>query len=92
MIAKLTDEQRHALETGGGRPVEVQDERNDKVYYLLNESAYLHLQGLQAEHEQQSHDRLRRLIEEGMESPGVPADKAFARLREIAVRLSRPTT
>jgi len=35
-----------------------------------------------------AHRQLQLLIQEGIDSPAVPAEKAFARLREIARRLA----
>jgi len=88
-MTKLTDEQRRALESSSGHPVPVEDTATSKVYYLLDEEAFLHLKGLQAEHEDHCQDQLRRLIEQGIHSPEVPAREAFARLRKLASDISQ---
>jgi hypothetical protein len=89
MSVKLSDEQRQALESSSGQPLPVQDEQSHSVYYLLNEEAFLHLQSLNAAHDDRCKVRLRELIDEGIQSPGVPANEAFARLRAWAEELSR---
>lgn len=89
MNVKLSDEQRHALDVVADHPLPVEDEQNRKMYYLVNEESFLHLQGLQTEHEHRCHEQLRQLIDDGIRSPGVPAHEAFARLRAVAEELSR---
>ncbi len=89
MNIKLSDEQRHALEASADQPLPIEDEQSRQLYYLLKEEAFLHLQGLQAEHEHECQERLRGLIDEGIRSPGLSADEAFARLRAVADDLSR---
>jgi hypothetical protein len=87
MTTKLTDEQREAMEACGGQPVLVADESTNKVYYLLNEEAFAHLRGLQSAHEDECRSKLRELIEEGIRSGEIPADKAFNDLRDEVNRL-----
>jgi hypothetical protein len=89
MTTKLTDEQRQAVEACPGRPVRVDDETTNKVYYLLNEEAFAHLRGLQATHDQECQTRLRELIEEGSRSGEIPATNAFSNLRAEADRLAQ---
>ncbi len=81
MTTKLTDEQRRAIEACAGQPVVVADEATHKVYYLLNEEAFAHLRGLQAAHEDACSAKLRDLVEEGVRSGELPAEKAFSDLR-----------
>ena len=81
MTTKLTDEQRKAVEACAGQPVLVADEATQKVYYLLNEEAFAHLRGLQSAHDEASRATLRALINEGIQSGEIPADKAFSDLR-----------
>jgi hypothetical protein len=81
MTTKLTDEQRRAVEACAGQPVVVADEATKKIYYLLNEEAFAHLRSLQREHEQTCRDKLRALVEDGMRSGELEADKAFSDLR-----------
>ncbi len=89
MSVKLSDEQRQALEQAPQQAVLVEDQQNRKLYYLLDAQAYLHLEGLRSDQEQRCHEQLRQLIDEGIQSPGVPADEAFVRLRSFADQLSR---
>jgi hypothetical protein len=84
MTAKLTDEQRRAIEACAGQPVLVADEANNKVYYLLNEEAFVHLRGLQSAHDDACRSKLRALIEEGIRSGEIPAEKVFSDLRAEA--------
>ena len=87
MTTKLTDEQRQAVEACAGQPVRVADEATNKVYYLLNEEAFAHLRGLQSAHDEECRSKLRELIEEGIQSGEIPADKAFGDLRDEVHRL-----
>ena len=87
MTTKLTDEQRAAVEACAGQPVRVADEATNKVHYQLSEEAFAHLRGLQAAHDEECRSKLRQLIEEGIRSGEIPADKAFADLRAEANRL-----
>lgn len=88
MTTKLTDEQRRALAACAGEPVLVADDASDKVYYLLNEEAFAYLRSLQAEHDELCRTRLRGLIEEGIRSGEIPAEKAFADLHAHATKLA----
>jgi hypothetical protein len=88
MTTKLTDEQRKAIETCAGEPVLVADDTTSKVYYLLNEEAFAHLRGLQQAHDDECRSKLRELIEDGIRSGEIPADKAFSDLRTEAQRLA----
>jgi hypothetical protein len=81
MTTKLTDEQRREVEACAGQPVVVADEATHKIYYLLNEDAFAHLRSLQAAHEEACRAKLLALVEEGMRSGEIPADKAFSDLR-----------
>ncbi len=87
MTTKLTDEQRKAVEACAGQPVLVADEATNKVYYLLNEEAFAHLRGLQSAHDEECRSKLRALIEEGIRSGEIPAERAFADLRAEANKL-----
>lgn len=87
MIAKLTDEQRRAVEACAGQPVLVADEATNKTYYLLNEEAFAHLSGLQSAQDDACRSKLRELIDQGIRSGEIPADKAFSDLRAEADRL-----
>jgi hypothetical protein len=87
MTTKLTDEQRKAVEACAGQPVRVADEVTNKVYYLLNEEAFAHLRGLQSAHDEECRSKLRELIDEGIRSGEIPADRAFKDLRDEVNRL-----
>jgi hypothetical protein len=92
MTTKLTDEQRRAVEACAGQPVVVSDEATHKIYYLLNEEAFAHLRSLQAAHEEDCRAKLRTLIEEGIRSGELAADKAFSDLRaELNKRVGSST-
>ncbi len=81
MTTKLTDEQRKAIEACAGQPVLVADDANSKVYYLLNEEAFAHLRGLQQAHDDECRSKLRTLIDDGIRSGEIPAEKAFSDLQ-----------
>jgi hypothetical protein len=87
MTTKLTDEQRKAIEACAGEPVLVADESSNKVYYLLNEEAFAHLRGLQSAHDDECQSKLRALVEAGIRSGEIPAEKAFSDLRAEANKL-----
>jgi hypothetical protein len=87
MTTKLTDEQRKAVEACAGQPVLVADEASNKVYYLLNEEAFAHLRGLQAARDEECRATLRTLIDEGIRSGEITAEKAFSNLRAEANKL-----
>jgi hypothetical protein len=85
MQVPLSPQQRDAIAAHPGEPLAVVDEfGNAAGYYLVPAPAFLHLQSLSAENAQQRQNELRRLIEEGLESPDVPAEEAFDRLRKLA--------
>jgi hypothetical protein len=88
MTTKLTDEQRKAVEACAGQPVLVADDATNKLYYLLNEEAFAHLRGLQSAHEPKCRSKLGALVEEGIRSGEIPAEKAFADLRVEALNIS----
>jgi hypothetical protein len=87
MTTKLTDEQRQAIEACAGQPVLVADDATNKVYYLLNEEAFVHLRGLQSAHDDACRSRLRTIIDEGIRSGEIPAEKAFSDLRAEANKM-----
>jgi hypothetical protein len=87
MTTKLTDEQREAVEACAGQPVQVADDATNKMYYLLNEEAFAQLRGLQTAHDEECKSKLRELIEEGIRSGEIPANKAFEGLRDEVNRL-----
>jgi hypothetical protein len=88
MQVPLSPQQRDAIAAHPGEPLAVVDEFGNAGYYLVPAPAFLHLQGLNEASDRQSHEQLRRLIQEGIESPGIPADEAFERLRRFAESLA----
>lgn len=73
MAARITDEMRNEIAARPGEPVTVIDEQGKKVYYLVEENTPL----------------LRALIQEGIDSPEIPAEEAFSELRNRAVEISQ---
>jgi hypothetical protein len=88
MQVPLSPQQRDAIAANPGETLAVIDEFGNAGYYLVPAPAFLHLQGLNEATDRDSHERLRRLIQEGIDSPGVPADEAFERLRRFADALA----
>lgn len=88
MQVPLSPQQRDAIAAHPGEPLAVVDEFGTAGYYLVPASAFLHLQGLNEASDRQSHEQLRRLIQKGIDSPEVPADEAFERLRRFADALA----
>jgi hypothetical protein len=54
---------------------------------LINEEAHADLRGLQVAHDEECRSKLRQLVEEGIRSGEIPADKALADLRAEVNRL-----
>jgi hypothetical protein len=77
MASKITQQQRDDLHASHGQPVPVEDEVGHKVYYLV-EADYLHT----------SRERLKGLIQDGINARHVPSDEAEDRLRSYADRLA----
>jgi hypothetical protein len=77
MASKITKQQREDLNASNGQPVPVEDDEGNKVYYIV-EADYLHT----------SHEQLKALIQEGINSKHVPAEEAEAELRRYADRLA----
>jgi hypothetical protein len=90
MTTKLSDEQREALKACAGGPVRVADEKTNQIYYLLDENAFVHLRGLQSEHEEECRIKLQQLVEEGICSAEIPAAEVFSFLRAEAKKLAGP--
>lgn len=91
MEAKLTPQQREAILAHQGQPVAVIDDASNERFYLIAEPALRHLQELASDNAAQRREHLRQLIQEGIDSPGVPVDEAFARLDDTAKRLAGQT-
>ena len=78
MASKITKQQREDLKASNGQPVPVEDDEAHKVYFLVD-ADYLHT----------SHERLKALIQEGIEAIPIPAEQAEAELRRYADQLAR---
>ena len=73
MAADITDEMRNEIAAHPGEPVPIIDRQSQKVYYLVEENTPL----------------LKALIQEGIASPEVSAEEAFAQLRQRAAEISQ---
>ena len=87
MSVSITSEQRAAFQAQAGAPLRLVDEQNQQAFYLIDEASLLHMQAISNEKGAESENRLRALIQEGIDSPGIPADQAAARLRQFAQKL-----
>ena len=86
MSIKLSAEQADAIRRGQGR-VEAEDDAGEP-YVIIHKDVYTHLKVLSAEADQQSRQRLRDLIQAGIESGDYqPHDQVFAELRQYAANL-----
>lgn len=87
MNLSITSEQRNAFQAQAGAPLRLVDEQNQQAFYLIDEASLLHMRAISREKSAESDIRLRALIQEGIDSPGIPADQAAARLRQFAQKL-----
>jgi hypothetical protein len=87
MDIPLSPQQRDAINARPGEPVPLIDAASSERYFLVPAPAFLHLQGLAKESDEHCHRQLKQLIREGIDSPSVDAEKAFARLHGFAARL-----
>jgi hypothetical protein len=88
MEIPLSPQQRDAVNARPGEPLPLVDYASSERYFLVPAPAFLHLQGLADESESRCHEQLSKLIQEGIDSPTVSAEEAFARLRRTAQRLA----
>ena len=88
MPLKLTPEQQADLSAHAGQAVPIQDDQGNIVCYLVDVSSFLHLQSLSQTQDEQSRQKLQSLIQEGMDSPDVPAAEAHQRIRQMAKEAS----
>jgi len=77
MAAKITNEQRNDLAANPHQAVPVVDDQSNRVYYLVDEDFLLGT----GEHDEASRQRLRALIQEGIDSPHVSRAEGDARIR-----------
>ncbi len=73
MAAQLTTEQLSEIAAHPGEAVPLQDDNGAIVCYMVTSTALANLQ------------ELRALIQEGDESPDVPAEEAHARIMKMAI-------
>jgi len=79
MASKITPELQADLQAHVGCPVPVQDDAGDIVCYMIDVETFKSL-----EYE----SRLQELLTEGDNSPDVPADEAFERIRQRTQELT----
>ncbi len=84
MTTNITQEQQAALIANSGHAVPMLNEQGDVVSYMVDVSSFVHLQGLSKEQDEQCQQRLKALIQEGIDSPEVPAEEAHDRIRQMA--------
>lgn len=87
MNLSITSEQRDAFQAQAGAPLRLVDEQNQQAFYLIDEASLLHMRAISNQKGAESENRLRALIQEGIDSPGIQADQAAARLRQFAQKL-----
>jgi len=87
MATKLTNEQRNDLAANPRQAIPVVDDRDNKVYYLVDEAFLLGA----AEHDGQSHQQLLALIQEGFEGEEVSAEEGEARIRRKMQSIAEKT-
>jgi len=86
MSIKLSAEQVDALRQGEGR-VEAEDDAGEP-YVIIHKDVYAHLKALSTEADEDSQQRLRDLIQAGIDSGDYqPHDRVFAQLRQYAASL-----
>jgi len=83
MAAKLTNEMRIELAAHPGEAVPIVDEQANKVYFLVEEASLHHMQGLTVEQDEASRQRLKALLQEGIDADHVSAEEGEARIRRV---------
>lgn len=89
MSLSITPEQREAAQAQAGVPLRLIDEQNQQTFYLVDEASLLHMQAISNDKDLESQNRLRAMIQEGIDSPGIPAEQATAHIRQFARKLSQ---
>jgi hypothetical protein len=80
MASKITPQQRDELRASHGRPVPVEDDEAQKLYFLVDAN-YLHA----------SQEQLKALIQAGIDAAHIPAAEAEVDLRRYADNLANPS-
>lgn len=89
MTPKLTTEMQNALSQSHGKPIDVVDDQG-RPFVVLPKDAFAHLDSLRTNAEQDSIDRIRKLVQEGIASgPGIPMAEALNSLRSYARELDQ---
>lgn len=84
MVARISAEQREAMEVSADQPLEIVDELRQKKYVLIEESSLRQLENLANPEALESESRLADLIQKGLDSPVIEAEKVYAHLRAKA--------
>lgn len=87
MEIAITPELRDAVQAAAGAPIRLVDQTNQQAFYLVDEASLLHMRTISHERGAESENRLRALIQEGVDSPGIPAEQAATHLRQFAQNL-----
>ena len=77
MASKLTNEQREELAANPHQAIPIVDEQSGSTYYLVGEDFLLGT----GERDEKSRERLRELIQEGIDAPHVSREAGDARIR-----------
>ncbi len=80
MTPKLTDEMRQALEQQPAGPVEIPDEKSQRVYVLID--AELHQRAMTALQQQQDWESIQRGIAQADAGESIPLAEADAHIRK----------
>jgi hypothetical protein len=82
MASKITPEQQADLIAHSGQPVPVKGDGGDVVCYMVDATAFLHMQGIAGEPSAENEQRLKGMIQEGLDSPDISAEQVYQELRE----------
>ena len=82
MASKITPEQQADLIAHSGQPVPVQGDAGNVVCYMVDATAFLHMQGIAGEPSAENELRLQAMIQAGLDSRDVPAEEVYQALRE----------
>lgn len=89
MASKITPEQQADLNAHTGQPVPLQGDEGNVVCYMVEATLFQNMQGLSGEPSAQNEQRLRTLIQEGLDSPDVPAEEVYRELRGRAKQIKQ---
>ena len=87
MTPKLSTEMQSAIQQRHGQPLEVVDDAGT-AYVVMPKVAFVHLSNLCGEADDATKGELQKLVQQGIDSgEGIPGDKVFAELRQVAKSL-----